>query len=341
MSCFRHFAIIAAFILPYQLDASEPAAKRRKVEPTENESTNADNFFYADPVIKGVSQFLTASEYWNIRALSKSSNLHLNALKKASPFYRRELDKMVQEINLLDCAKNMPNFESKDSKLAQMFVEFRIIELLENEVSSFLGQDSDNDVPSVVSGLRRRRLPFLSNIQPRRLPSNVTVRLSFDRLKGNYTQLMRDYGANPQDLVESEQLGGGFLLLVPHELNNDLNANHDENNADTPRVGDFENWVKNQVKEGLADLTKGELDSTYTRDRNYLMRLAYYISMGIRNNDRYQEFVEALSAWISDSRSREFPEETQIKSVILDGIDLNNTDEKNIKKINFVLSIFE
>ena len=93
------------------------------------------------------------------------------------------------------------------------------------------------------------------------------------------------------------------------------------------------------MKEGLANLTKGELDSTYTRDRNYLMRLAYYISMGIRNNDRYQEFVEALGAWISDSRSREFPEETQIKSVILDGIDVGAAPNKDRKKINYILAI--
>ncbi|MFK7822878.1 MAG: hypothetical protein AB8G05_01880 [Oligoflexales bacterium] len=326
---------ILTFILFFgsQLSASEPPMKRIKVSEGDQqiEEKNGEyGNFYLEPFLVGLSKYLGASDFGKVRQLTKISSKQLNILRTNSPFYLSNLDKMIQEVDFDDCSRDMISFESIDNKLAQIFTELRIVELMEGAIDSFLGNQPRRIIPSAILGLRNQRIPNKHAI-------NIVRRLAYDQFQINYRQVMANFGANVYAIQDEDELGGGFILFAPQQLGNIPNANQDN---ETPRIRDFERWVKKEVRDQFYTLTKGE-DIILSKNRVYLMGLTNYITMKVRQHNQYKDFIESLGSWISHNRTRDFPAENDIGAMLLRSINLDDVRGRDRNRINFILSVLD
>jgi hypothetical protein len=295
---FKRFIYLFVFFLTSHLTAGE--LSQNEV----NESNNQDFTNFPHEIFSDIGKYLNHHTYSSLRLSQKlfsNSEIKKN-LTMQSPLTNRYVSKIPTEITSDDVLEHTPNFRNKILTLAQVYVELKLIGLMNDEIFLRLHparpstQQAVHNIPRF--SLRPRRSIVNSSSHGSNLANRVenqTVDNQLVLFGQNFAAILRNarYGACYPGFIKIIAIGLPFAPVTEANLTErQLNGS----------IESFLSSARESVKNYMNEVLKNE-EVTLKNNRVYLKKLTISAGIRIRSNtsplrQSYEETIHHIAEWM-------------------------------------------
>ena len=269
-----------------------------------NETNNQGFTNFPHEIFSDIGKYLNHNSYSSLRLSQKLfSNAEIKKkLTIQSPFINRYVNKIPTEITSDDVLEHTPNFRNKIQTLAQVYVELKLIGLMNNEIFLRLHparprtQQAVHNIPRI--SLRPRRSIVNSTSHGSNLANRVENQTDDNQLilfGQNFAGILRNsrYGACYPGFINLIAIGLPFAPVT------EVNFTERQINRS---IESFLSSATESIKNYMNEVLKNE-EVTLKNNRVYLKKLTISAGIRIRSNtsplrQSYEETIHHITEWM-------------------------------------------